>query len=166
MYAIIQFNDHCFLSKISTCASGQVNWKSACLRAKFTWTTGWVLTDFCSSNNYVYRPQTKLQKGNVSTPVCQSFCSQGVSASVHAGKHTPSRQTPPHPVHAGIHTPLPSACWDTAPPPLVHAGIDMATAAYGTHPTGMHSCYMFFYPFLARLPCHILDISMCCVLIS
>ena len=24
-----------------------------------------------------YRPQTKLRKGNVFTPVCQSFCSQG-----------------------------------------------------------------------------------------
>ena len=26
---------------------------------------------------YFYRPQTKLRKGNVFTPVCQSFCSQG-----------------------------------------------------------------------------------------
>ena len=34
-------------------------------------------------------------------------------------------------------TPLLSACWDTQCP--VHAGIDMATAADGTHPTGMHS---------------------------
>ena len=44
-----------------------------------------------------------------------------------------------------------SACWDTppgqtpSPPPgtpcPVHAGIDMATAADGTHPTGMHSCF-------------------------
>ena len=44
----------------------------------------------------------------------------------------------------GIHTPrantprLPGACWNTQCP--VHAGIDMATAADGTHPTGMHSC--------------------------
>ena len=76
---------------------------------------------------------------------------------VHAGIHTP-----PCPVHAGIHThplpsacwdththPLPSACWDTHTPCPVHAGIHtsprqippkMATAADGTHPTGMHSC--------------------------
>ena len=45
---------------------------------------------------------------------------------------------------------LPSACWDTPPvqcmlgytPPCpVHTGTDMATAANGTHPTGMHSCF-------------------------
>ena len=52
----------------------------------------------------------------------------GVSASVHAGIHTPRANTP-----------LPSACWDTQCP--VHAGIDMATAVDGTHPTGMHSFY-------------------------
>ena len=39
----------------------------------------------------VYRPQTKLRKGNVFTPVCQSFCSRG----------------------GGVC--LPSACWDTHP---------------------------------------------------
>ena len=67
-----------------------------------------------------YRPLTKLRKGNVFTPVCQSFCSQG-----------------------GVCL---SACWDTHPPGQthppcpVHAGIDSATAADGTHPTGMHSC--------------------------
>ena len=38
----------------------------------------------------IYRPQTKLRKGNVFTPVCQSFCSQG-----------------------GV---CPSVCWDTLPP--------------------------------------------------
>ena len=37
-----------------------------------------------------YRPQTKLRKGNVFTPVCQLFCSQwGGSAPVHAGTHHP-----------------------------------------------------------------------------
>ena len=71
-----------------------------------------------------YRPQTKLRKGNVFTPVCQSFCSQGVSASVHAGIHpradgpgqTSPGQTPPHAqcMLGYTHTPpsLPSACWD------------------------------------------------------
>ena len=38
----------------------------------------------------IYRPQTKLQKGNVFTAVCQSFCSHG----------------------EGV---CPSACWDTLP---------------------------------------------------
>ena len=75
-------------------------------------------------NRNFYRPQTKLRKGNVFTPVCQSFCSRGVgvSASVHAGIHTtlpdrcPSRQTPPCPVHAGIHTPCPVQAGIHTPP--------------------------------------------------
>ena len=54
----------------------------------------------------------------------------GVSAPVHAGIH-PLGQTPP----AEQALPL-----DTHPPCPVHAGIHMATAADGTHPTGMHSC--------------------------
>ena len=42
-----------------------------------------------------YRPQTKLRKGNVFTPFCQSFCSQGgVPASVYAGIHPPGRHPP------------------------------------------------------------------------
>ena len=55
----------------------------------------------------------------------------------------------------------PSACWDTHPPaqcmlgytPLcpVHAGIDMATAADGMHPTGMHSCFSCTSLILKRL---------------
>ena len=76
---------------------------------------------------------------------------RGVSASVHAGIHTPPGQTPPWedtpradtPSPSACwdtNTPLPSACWDTHPPCSVHAGIDMATGADGTHPTGMHSC--------------------------
>ena len=73
---------------------------------------------------YHYRPQTKLRKGNVFTPVCQSFCTQG-----------------------GV---CPSACWNTPPwadtppgqtPPLGrHPSHKMATAADDTHSTGMHSC--------------------------
>ena len=95
---------------------------------------------------YFYHPQMKFQKGTVFTPVCQSFCSQGGHVCLSAcwdthplgrhplGRHppgyTPPQQTP-CPVHAGIHTPRRP----------VHAGIDMATAADGMHPTGMHSCY-------------------------
>ena len=99
-------------------------------------------------NRNFYRPQTKLRKGNVFTPVCQSFCSRG------GGGCLPQCMlgyTPPSPTDAplGRH-PLPSACWDTHPLPSagwdthtpcpMHAGIDVATAADGTHPTGMHSC--------------------------
>ena len=83
----------------------------------------------------------------------------GWSAPVHAGIHTPRADTP-CPVHAGIHppaqcmlgytppaqcmlgyTPLPARCiLGYTPPCPVHAGIDMATAADGRHPTGIHSC--------------------------
>ena len=158
---------------------------------------------------HFYRPQTKLRKGNVFTPVCQSFCSHGGGGLPQCmleytplGRHPPAdtpRQT--HPL--GRHAPLPSACWDTRPLPSaccdshdyccrwyasywnaflfydlfystkwtppgrhtplgqtcprvqcmlgythtpcpVHAGIVMATAADGTHPTGMHSCFMTY----------------------
>ena len=81
----------------------------------------------------------KLQKGNVFMPACLSFCSQGgVYPSMYWGRWPPG-QTPP------ADTPLPSACWNTHPCP-VHAGIHplpTATAADGTHPTGMHTCFPF-----------------------
>ena len=110
------------------------------------------------TNCYIYRPQAKFRKGNVFTPVCQSFCSWGAVVCLRAcwdthpmGRHptgqTPPRQTPPgrHPLgrHLGRH-PLDRHPWADAPgqtpPSPVHADIDMATAADGTHPTGMHSC--------------------------
>ena len=90
------------------------------------------------------------------------------------GRHPPGRH-PPCLVHAGIHTPLdrhppkadtplPSACWDTHPPCPEHTGIHTpcqcmigyfppppaATAADGTHPTGMHSCLTRFLLKTAR----------------
>ena len=62
----------------------------------------------------------------------------GMSASVHAGIHTHTPgQTPPD-----RHTPA-QCYWDTQCP--VHAGIDMATAADGMHPTGMHSCLLLIF---------------------
>ena len=77
-----------------------------------------------------YRPQTKLQKGYVFTPVSHSIHRRGfwgMSAPVHAGIHpradTPPGQTPP-----------------SRHPPGRHPQ-QTATAADGTHPTGIHSCY-------------------------
>ena len=87
----------------------------------------------------------KLRQDNILISICQEFCPQGVSASVHArihpsGRHllswqTPSSgQTPPADTTPGQTTP-----WSYTPCP-VHAGIYMATAADGMHPNGMHSC--------------------------
>ena len=81
---------------------------------------------------HFYRPQTKLRKGNAFTPVCQSFYSQGsVCLSACWDTHPPPPgQTPPGQIPPAQTLPIP-----------VHTGIDMATAADGTHPTGMHSCH-------------------------
>ena len=62
-------------------------------------------------NNYIYRPQTKLRKGNSFTPVCQSFCSRGI---------------------------CPSACWDTQPPPLPWADTAQADTHLGRYHLGRH----------------------------
>ena len=112
-----------------------------------------------------YRPQTKLWKCNVFTPVCQSFCHGGVYPSMHWGRHPPAQcmlgYTPLCPMHVGIHTPSPGkhplgrhpqadTPWANTPPPstcwythsLPSACWDTpppATAADSTHPTGMHS---------------------------
>ena len=74
-----------------------------------------------------------------------------MSALVHAGIHPPG-QTPPVQCMLGYTPPAqcilgytpPAQCilGSTPPPCLVHAGIHMATAADGTHPTGMHSCHI------------------------
>ena len=51
---------------------------------------------------------------------------------------------PPAPMHAGIHTPRPAQCMlGYTPPPPTWA----ATAADGTHPTGMHSCHIKVFMF-------------------
>ena len=73
---------------------------------------------------YYYRPQTKLQKGNVFTSVCQEFCPPGWT------RQTPTRQTPLGRHPPGRHTPR-----------QTHPSQQTATAVDGTHPTGMHSCH-------------------------
>ena len=96
-----------------------------------------------NERTHIYRPQRSCGQGNVFTGVCHSFCSQGGSASVHAGIPPPrTRQTPP-----GADSPGPGR-----PPPPEQTPPDLAdppwkqTPSYGlraagTHPTGMHCCY-------------------------
>ena len=85
-------------------------------------------------------------EGYVSTPGCQSFCSQGgrVPGQVHPpragpGQVHPRAGTPP----LGRYTPLgrntPSG---EVHPPAVHAGIRSTS---GTHPTGMYSYLNRFF---------------------
>ena len=84
-----------------------------------------------------YRPQTKLRKGNVFTSVCQEFCPRGgvqaqaqggLQGGVQAQAQGVSR---PRPRPRGVCIP---ACTEADTPQQT------ATAADGTHPTGMHSC--------------------------
>ena len=80
-------------------------------------------------------PATKLEQGNVFTGVCDSVHGGGCLHQAPPPKQTPpGEQTPPRDqthLLQSRHPPGP----DTPPPP------GTATAAGGTHPTVMHSCY-------------------------
>ena len=79
-----------------------------------------------------YRPKQQLRKGNVLHLSVILFRGGGVCLVRHPlGRHHPSWQTHPQ---ADTHTSL-SPKTDTP---------ETATAAHGTHPTGMHSFYYFF----------------------
>ena len=93
-------------------------------------------------------PSTKLRQGNIFTPVCQSFCSQGVSASGLGGVcQTPPRQTPPHP---GQIPPGQTPPWADTPlgrHPPARCMLGYGQQAGGTHPTGMHTCLKIYLLF-------------------
>ena len=125
----------------------------------------------CKSRELIlsyYQPQRSCGQGNIFTRVCHSFCSQGGSASVHAGilppptRQTtttpPTRQTTPpdqadprsrHPPDQAD-TPrtrqTPPQTRQTPPsktrqtPPQTRQTSAYGQRAAGTHPTGMHSC--------------------------
>ena len=90
---------------------------------------------------YHYRPQTKLRKGNVFTPVCQSFCSQGG---------------------------LPSAYWDT-PPWVDTPWADTSpgqTPLLGRHPSPadtLLSRHPHTRRLLLRMVCILLECILVCV---
>ena len=97
-----------------------------------------------------YRPQRSCGKVIFYTPVCQSFRSQGGSdrpppprqppalGRQHPGRHTPSQTPPPPGRHPCLRADNPQA---DKPPGRHYAPRQTATAADGTHPTGMHSCW-------------------------
>ena len=84
---------------------------------------------FCRFAHILLPPANEVCEGYVFTRVCQSFCSRGGSASVHAGippptadppgthpQHTPSSGTPPSgtpPTHTPpLAPPQCRACWE------------------------------------------------------
>ena len=99
-------NSHCYCGIFQlTCANIRFltfDNSSQVLQAEFT--------------NYVCK--RSLGQGNVSIPVCQSFCSRGVSTPLHArihipqGRHLPGRP-PLHPPTPWADTPPPRILWDT-----------------------------------------------------
>ena len=102
---------------------------------------------------HFYRPHTKLREGNVFTPVCMSFCSQGgtcvtciaggacmASGGMNGRRHVWQGvcMMGGACVGGGMHsmgTCTVGACMSEG----MHAG-GTATQVDGTHPTGMHSC--------------------------
>ena len=83
--------------------------------------------------NIVTPHKRGLGQGNIFTSVCQEFCSQGgclvPGGSAPGGVSAPGRV----PASGGVGGLLPGGCLVETPP-------GTATAAGGTHTTGMHSC--------------------------
>ena len=92
-----------------------------------------------------YRPQTKLGQGNVFTAVCDSVHGGSTWAGTpQAG--TPPAGTPPRQVqYPGKYTPRQVHPPAGTPPRQVHPRQSMlgyGQQVGGTHPTGMHSCFL------------------------
>ena len=99
-----------------------------------------------------YLPQRSCGQGNIFTPVCHSV-HRGGSASVHAGippqsRHPPQEQTLPQSRHhppLGADTPQSRHPPKQTPPkqtPPWKQTLAYSLRAAGTHPTGMHSCFV------------------------
>ena len=91
---------------------------------------------------YLYRLQRSCGQGNIFTPVCHSFCSQGGGclSACWDTTHTPG-STPPEHTHPPRPHPPP---FRSTPPPRKQTPAYGLRAA-GTHPTGMHSCVIKVY---------------------
>ena len=85
----------------------------------------------------------KLSEGNVFTGVCHSFCPWGCLPSHNAmgkqtapGMHALTRRQTPLGMHPHRHAPLS----ENRPPPTRYS-----QPTGGTHPTGMHTCFLWKY---------------------
>ena len=120
---------------------------------------------------------TKLGQGNVFTGICDSVHGGGVSASMHAGmpdppgsRHPPGQTSPrtrppltrhppdqAHPPRPGTHpqtrhTPPGTGTHTLGPaPPARKQTQAYSQWAAGTHPTGMHSCYMSHFAYACKM---------------
>ena len=72
--------------------------------------------------------------GVIFLPVCQSFCSQGVSASVHAGIHPPGKYTPQADTPPGQVHPLGRYTTQVGKPPGRYTLLGRYTPWAGTQP--------------------------------
>ena len=99
------------------------------------------------------------QQGNVFTPVCQSFCSQGKAAmmsplvmDITSPTASPPWTAPPLPPRQhhprGHHHPLPTASppWTSPPPPDSIIPVDITTPSRQHHPRGQHQPYGQHHP--------------------
>ena len=143
----------CLHFVIQCTANGQCRFSTDCVSRKDNGCSRWYHEAFKRTIEPRGVFVTVLNEVNIVTSVCQRVMSTGwggvcLSAcwDTPPGRHNPwadtSGQTPTCQVHAGIHTP-PTPC-------ALHAGIDMATAADSTHPTGMHSCLGEFWLFFTE----------------
>ena len=93
-------------------------------------------------------PATKLRQGNVFTPVCQSFCSLGVSATPLLVRHPlgrhPQADTPWADALLGRY-PLHIACWDTVNKRAVHILLECILVLYQN--TAFNCCLFKFMIF-------------------
>ena len=117
-------------------------WGSFTQSRVFTMTRHRCKCDLIWPKRSFYPPQTKFRKGNVFTSMCQEFCPQRKGGGhIPPRRHYPTPQTPPRPDTTPVGRQPPPG---KTPLPLGrHLPRQTATAADGTHPTGMHSCSIF-----------------------
>ena len=108
--------------------------------------TGPVRGSYCLVNFYCYRPQRSCGKVMFSQASVILSMGEGCLADIPPGQ-TPDTHpwvnTPSGKIPLGRHASPAQCMLGYTPPCPVHAGIHppTATAADGTHPTGMHSCW-------------------------
>ena len=112
--------------------------RRSCGKVMFSHMSVILFTGGCVCPSACWHTHTPRQTPQADTPPVQTPRADPLQINTALGD-TPWADT------SKANNPLPSACWDTHPPCPVHVGIDMATAADGTHPTGMHSCFDIFF---------------------